>query len=189
MASENSDQDLREEKISSKSVFNGQLLDVFKDHVRLPNGQEATREYIKHQGASAVLPFFENGDVMLVRQFRYPLDQVFLEVPAGKIDPDEGPTSTAKRELKEETGITCGELQKLEYFYPSIGYTDEIIHLYVGWDLEEAEQQIDEHEFLQKHRLPFQEAHQMVLDGQITDSKTALLILKAAALTSTGNQD
>jgi ADP-ribose pyrophosphatase len=186
--STNSDQkELREEKISSKPVYNGQLLDVYEDHVRLPNGQTATREYIKHQGASAVLPFFENGDVMLVRQFRYPLDRIFLEVPAGKIDPDEDPTSTARRELREETGITCGELKKLDYFFPSIGYTDEIIHLYVGWDLEEAEQQIDDHEFLQKHRLPFNDAYQMALDGTITDSKTALLILKAQALTSFGN--
>lgn len=189
MATDKSDQELREERISSKSVFKGKLLDVFEDRVRLPSGKEATREYIKHQGASAVLPFFDNGDVMLVRQFRYPLDQVFLEVPAGKIDPDEDPTSTAKRELKEETGITCGKLKQLDYFYPSIGYTNEIIHLYVGWELEETEQKIDEHEFLQKHRLSFQKAHQMALNGEITDSKTALLILKAASLTTLGQQN
>ncbi len=180
MDTEETDKSLKEKKLSSTSVFRGDLLDFFKDEVELPDGETASREYVKHQGAAALLPVFKNGDVMLVRQYRYPLDLIFLEVPAGKIDADESPRTTAKRELKEETGISCSRCASLDFFYPSIGYTDEIIHLYVGWELEEQAQQIDQEEFLQKHRISFPEAHQMVLDGEITDSKTALILLKAA---------
>ncbi len=180
MAEEHRPDPLKEVQISSKSIYHGNLLDLYEDEVRLPDGQTSTREYVKHQGAAALLPVFSNGDLMLVKQFRYPLGQTFLEVPAGKIDPDEAPEKTATRELEEETGLRCSKWAELDYFYPSIGYTNEIIYLYVGWDIEEKTQQIDDEEFLQKKRVPFNQAHQMVLNGEITDSKTALIILKAA---------
>ncbi|MDZ7692205.1 MAG: NUDIX hydrolase [Balneolaceae bacterium] len=170
---------LIEKKISSREVFNGRLLHLFFDEVRLPDGSESTREWIKHPGASAVLPVFENGDVTPVKQFRYPVKQIFYEVPAGKIDPGETADSTAERELKEEAGLTCQQFHYAGHFYPSIGYTDEIIHLYVAWDIEEFEQKVDEDEFLVKERIPFREAVEMVHIGEISDGKTAITLLRA----------
>lgn len=171
-------QKLIERRISSKEIFDGRLLHVFFDEAKLPDGSESTREWIKHPGASAVLPVFENGDVMLVKQFRYPVSQIFYEAPAGKIDPGETADSTAVRELQEEAGLTCQQFHYIGHFYPSIGYTDEIIHLYVAWDIEEFEQAVDEDEFLVKARLPFREAVEMVYSGEISDGKTAITILR-----------
>lgn len=170
---------LIERTLSSKEVFNGRLLHVFFDEVRLPDGTTSTREWIKHPGASAVLPVFENGDVMLIRQFRYPMAQIFYEVPAGKIDPDENADSTARRELKEEAGLSCQSYQYIGHFYPGIGYSDEIIHLYTAWNIDSFEQNVDDDEFLLKERLPFSEAVEMVHSGEISDGKTMVTVLRA----------
>lgn len=170
---------LVEKRLRSEEVFSGRLLHVYLDHVQLPDGSESIREWIKHPGASAVVPVFNNGDVMLVRQFRYPLSQVFYEVPAGKLDPGESPDRTAERELREEAGLTCAGHEYLGHYYPGIGYTDEIIHLYVAWDIREAEQRVDEDEFLIKERISFVEAVRMVYSGEISDGKTAIILLRA----------
>ena len=170
---------LIETEISSKEVFKGRLLHVFLDEARLPDGNTSTREWIKHPGASAVLPVYENGDVMLIKQFRYPMKQVFYEVPAGKIDSGEEPGITANRELKEEAGLICSEMEYLGQFYPGIGYSDEVIHLYIAWDIHQSEQGSDEDEFVINHRLPFKEAVDMVHIGEISDGKTMITLLKA----------
>lgn len=170
---------LIEQKLSSKEVFRGGLLHVFSDEVRLPDKTTSTREWIRHPGASAVLPVFEDGDVMLIRQFRYPMDQVFYEVPAGKLDPGEKPGRTAVRELKEETGLVCRQYRDIGHFCPSIGYTDEIIYLYVAWDVEIAEHHADDDEFIIKEKLPFKKTVEMVYSGEITDGKTMVTVLKA----------
>ncbi|MDX1636973.1 MAG: NUDIX hydrolase [Balneolaceae bacterium] len=170
---------LVETRISSTEVFDGRLLHVFFDEARLPDGSQSTREWIKHPGASAVLPVFPDGDIMLVKQFRYPVSQIFYEVPAGKIDPGETADGTAGRELREEAGLSCRRFHYLGHFYPSIGYTDEIIHLYVAWDIDEYEQAVDEDEFLVKERVPFREAVEMVHTGVISDGKTAITLLRA----------
>jgi len=170
---------LVEETVSSKEVFNGRLLHVFVDEARLPDGSVSTREWIKHPGAAAVLPVFSNGEVMLVKQFRYPLSQIFYEVPAGKIDTGETAGSTAERELKEEAGLTCSRYHYVGHFYPSIGYTDEIIHLYVAWEIEEYEQKVDDDEFLVKVRMPFREAVEMAQTGEISDGKTAVTLFRS----------
>lgn len=170
---------LVEQKVSSKEVFNGELLHVFADKAQLPNGNISIREWIKHPGASAVLPVFENGEVMLIKQFRYPLRKIFIEVPAGKLDEGESPESTAKREIEEEAGISFKSIHYLGPFYPSIGYTNEIIHLYTAWDLTSFDQKVDEDEFLLKHRITFREAVDMVHKGEISDGKTMVTILKA----------
>lgn len=164
---------------SSTEVFNGRLLHVFFDEAQLPDGSTSTREWIKHPGASAVLPVFENGDVMLVRQFRYPVSQIFYEVPAGKIDAGEEAGTTARRELNEEAGLVCEQFQYIGHFYPGIGYSDEIIHLYVAWNIATFDQQVDEDEFLLKTRLPFQQAMDMVHTGEIADGKTMITLLRA----------
>jgi ADP-ribose pyrophosphatase len=175
----NESQELVETKLNSRETFSGRLLHVYLDEVRLPDGTTSTREWIRHPGASAVLPVFENGDVMMVKQFRYPLSQVFYEVPAGKLDPGETPGSTAERELREEAGLVCGQYAYVGHFYPSIGYTNEIIHLYVAWDIETVSQNVDDDEFLIKERLPFRQAVEMVHSGEISDGKTMITVLRA----------
>lgn len=170
---------LVEHKITSEEVFKGRLLHVFRDEARLPDGSTSTREWIKHPGASAVLPVFENGDVMLVKQFRYPMGQIFYEVPAGKIDPAETPADTAMRELREEAGLVCRDVRYIGHFYPGIGYTDEVIHLYVAWNIESFEQNVDDDEFLLKERLPFKDALERVHSGEISDGKTMIALLRA----------
>lgn len=174
----NDSYELVERTISSREVFNGRLLHVFFDEARLPDGSTSTREWIKHPGASAVVPVFENGDVMLVRQFRYPMAQIFYEAPAGKIDPGEEADTTAKRELKEEAGLECQRFAYLGHLYPGIGYSDEIIHLYIAWNITSFKQQMEEEEFLLKERLPFPEAVEMVHRGEISDGKTMVALLR-----------
>ncbi len=180
MNTKETDFSLFEKKIRSQTVFSGTLLEVKKDHVTLPDGRESAREWIEHPGASAVLPVFESGEVQLVKQFRYPVGENFLEVPAGKIDAGEDPLVTAKRELKEEAGIRGYHWASLGLFHPSIGYTNEVIHLYVTWGLESFDNNADEDEFVKPVRLPFQVAIDEVFRGGITDGKTMTNVLKAA---------
>ena len=169
---------LIEKKLSSKEVFKGKLLHVFHDEVELPNRETGTREWIKHPGACAVVPVFENGDIMLIKQFRYPMRQVFWEVPAGKIDSGESQDATAFRELEEEAGLTARSLQYVGHFYPGIGYADEVIHIYLAWGLETVVQNMDEDEFVIKERIPFSEAVNMVHSGEINDGKTVICLLR-----------
>jgi ADP-ribose pyrophosphatase len=129
-------EELKEEPIHSREIYNGKLLHAFSDEVRLPDGSFSTREWIKHPGAAAVLPVFDDGSVMLLKQFRYPVGKVFNEVPAGKIDANEEVQQTAVRELGEETGLVCKNIHYLAPYYPAIGYSNEIIHLYCAWNLE-----------------------------------------------------
>lgn len=175
----NSVNQLVEKRMSTEEVFEGKLLHVFFDEARLPNGQIGTREWIKHPGACAVVPVFENGDVMLVRQFRYPAQQIFWEVPAGKIDSGEPHDKTAFRELEEETGLTAESFRYVGHFYPGIGYSDEVIHIYLAWGLKILEQNMDDDEFLLKERVPFKQAVEMVHNGEINDGKTVVCLLRA----------
>lgn len=170
---------LIEKTLSSNEVFNGKLLHVFVDHVQLPNGEEATRDWIKHPGACAVVPVFENGDVMMVRQFRYPMSQIFWEVPAGKIDKGEPQDQTALRELQEEVGLVASSYQYIGHFYPGIGYSNELIHIYIAWNLTLVDQNMDADEFVLKERVPFQKAIEMVHSGEINDGKTVICLLRA----------
>jgi ADP-ribose pyrophosphatase len=171
---------LGEKKKTSKRVFDGKLLQVYYDEVTLPDGNESSREWIKHPGASAVVPVFEDGSIMLLRQFRYPPRKIFLEVPAGKLDPGESPESTAKRELLEESGLHCRNLQRTGSFYPAIGYADEIIYSFVAWNLDIQNSELDEDEFLLNYRVSFSDALKMISDGTIQDAKTICTIMNAA---------
>jgi ADP-ribose pyrophosphatase len=117
---------------------------------------------------------------MLLRQFRYPPQKVFLEVPAGKLDPGESPESTAKRELKEESGLNCGNLVSTGSFYPAIGYADEIIYSFVAWNLDAQDVALDDDEFLLNYRVPFSDALSMISEGQIQDAKTICTLYNAA---------
>ncbi len=169
--------DLTEHPIDSVQVLDGRLLKVFRDRVRLPNGQESSREYIRHPGAAVIIPMFENGDILLERQHRYPLHRDFLELPAGKFDPHETDLACAQRELIEETGYAAGQWDYLTTLYPCIGYSDERLVFYLARDLNEVGAALDEDEFLEILRVPMTEALTMIRDGRISEAKTVMGLL------------
>lgn len=164
--------DLAERQLASRSVFRGRLLDVREDRVELPNGEPSIREYIVHPGAVVILPLLENGDLLLERQYRYPLRRDFFEFPAGKIDPGEEPLACARRELLEETGYRAGQWRYVTTIYPCIGYSDERLVYYLASDLEFQGEQPDDDEFLEVFRLPLETALEQVRNGEICEAKT-----------------
>jgi ADP-ribose pyrophosphatase len=170
--------DLKEHRIASELVFDGKLLKVYRDRVRLPDGGEAMREYLRHPGAVAVVPLFDDGTVLLERQFRYPHAREFIEVPAGKLEPNEPHLETAKRELMEETGYSAGEWRRLGVIHQGIAHTDEAITLFLAKKLKkERDAQLDAGEFVETLIVPFEEAIAMVRDGRITDAKSVAALL------------
>jgi ADP-ribose pyrophosphatase len=170
--------DLTEHPLSGEQVFDGQLLKVHRDRVRLPDGAEATREYIRHPGAVAIVPLFDDGGLLLERQFRYPHAREFIEVPAGKLEPGEPHLATAKRELLEETGYSAAEWTRLGVIHTAIAYTDEAIELFLARKLnKEHAGKLDAGEFVETLIVPFDEAIRMVRDGRITDAKTVAALL------------
>lgn len=172
---------LKEETLRSEQVFDGKLLKVFRDEARVPDGNTSVREWINHPGASAVVPVFEDGSTLLVRQFRYPPKRLFLEVPAGKLDKEgEDPVEVAARELAEETGWRAERFSHLGSLYPCIGYSNEIIHFYVAEGLTEGETNLSDGEFVEVERLPLQEAIAMAKRGELLDMKTVVALLMAA---------
>jgi ADP-ribose pyrophosphatase len=176
-----SNKDLTEHFVSGKEVFSGKLLRVRRDVVRLPDGSEAVREYIRHPGAVLIAALLEDGQIVLERQFRYPHGRDFIELPAGKLEPGEPHLETAKRELLEETGYVAAEWRRLGVIHTSIGYTDEAIEMFLARGLEKRAAQLDDGEFLEVFSLPFDEALAMVRDGRITDAKSVCGLLWLAA--------
>ena len=165
-------EEIEEKKIGSEEIYSGTLLHVYKDKVRLPDGNEAVREWIDHPGASAIVPLFDDGTTLLVEQYRYPVRRIMLEIPAGKRDGDEPFIETATRELDEETGWKAGKVTDLGFSFPVIGYSNEEIHFFLATDLEPGNAEQEEDEFLRIHRIPFEEALSLVHDGTIKDMKT-----------------
>lgn len=174
MAPSNPETDLTEATLSSETVFNGRLLQVKCDRVRLPGGGESTREYIVHPGAVVVLPVFENGDLLLERQHRYPLHRDFIEFPAGKIDPGEDDLFCGQRELREETGFIAHEWTHLTTVYPCIGYANERLEFYHAQRLEHVGHARDQDEFLEVMRVPFNDAMDWLMSGKICETKTVV---------------
>ena len=177
------DTHILEQNVSSERVFDGIILHI--DHLtnRLPNGKLAKREVARHIGAAAVLPIDDDGNVFLVRQFRAPLDRVLLEIPAGKLDArSEDRLEAAKRELREETGLTAGSWTHLNDLLTTVGFCDECISIFLARDLLSGNCDPDEDEFLNVVRMPFDEAVEMVMRNEITDSKTVSALLMARML-------
>ena len=173
--------DLTEHFLSGGLVYQGSLLKVHRDIVRLPDGSEGSREYIKHPGAVAILALTEDRQLLLERQYRYPPRREFIEIPAGKLEPGEPHLATAKRELLEETGYEAGEWISLCTVDTAIGYTDERIELFLARKLVKKTRKLDPGEFLEIFLLPFDDAVAMVRDGRISDVKTVAAILWAKA--------
>ena len=174
---------LEEKKVSSTPIFDGKVLHVRFDEITLPNGVKATREYCHHNGAVCVIPVTDEGEIICVRQYRYPFHEALLEIPAGKLDaPDEDPTSAAIRELREETGAVCQKLTYMGLYYPSPAILDEKIYMYLAEGLTFGETDFDDDEFLEIIKIPVDELSQAIIDGRIRDGKTQAAVLRAAIM-------
>ncbi|HEY5638096.1 MAG TPA: NUDIX hydrolase [Burkholderiales bacterium] len=148
-----------------------------RDLVQLPDGREAAREYIRHPGAAVIAALFDDGTILLERQFRWPHQRVMVELPAGKLDPGEPPLATAQRELLEETGYVARDWRRLGVMHPSVAYTDEAIELFLARGLAKRERRLDADEFLETFTLPLGEAVEWVRAGRITDAKSVVGVL------------
>jgi ADP-ribose pyrophosphatase len=165
---------LKEVKVDGDIAYDGHFLKVQRDTVRLPDGKTSKREYIRHPGAVVILPVFDDGSILLERQFRYPLNHVFIEYPAGKIDPNEDPLECAKRELQEETGYTAREWQFVCTIHNAIAYSDEHLDIFLARGLTAGESKLDEGEFLETFKATVPEMLEWIREGKVTDVKTVI---------------
>lgn len=177
---------LVEKRVKKNTVYVGKAVDFCVDDVSLPNGGRATREYLDHPGAVAAVPVLPDGRIVLVRQYRYPVEEVTLEIPAGKFD--KGSTESAdaclRRELKEETGYTSKKVRHLIDYWPTPAFANEVIRIFVAEDLTPGELSPDEDEFIEKVELPLEQALELMREGKIKDSKTLVALLAYARWTA-----
>ena len=175
--------ELFEKTLEQEYKYNGRILNLRVDKAELPNGNEAIREVIEHSGGVTIAALTDEGELLFVRQFRYPYGEVVLELPAGKLEKGEDPFRAGIRELREETGAVASKYVDLGKFYPSPGYCGEIIHLYGATGVTFKEQNLDEDEFLNVEKIPLSSAVEMVLNNEIPDGKTQAAVLKMAMRT------
>lgn len=180
--------DMREKLIKSEEIFKGRVITLKKETVLLPNGEEAGREIVLHPGGVSILPLDENGNVYMVRQYRRPFDDILLEIPAGKLDYGEDPFECGVRELSEETGLTAGKYDYLGKFYVTPGFCREVIHIYLARDLKKGNMHLDEDEFLEVEKIPFNTLLDMAMSNEIKDAKTAIAILKTKIFLDSENK-
>ncbi len=177
---------LRETPVEQEVKYEGRIIRLRVDKAQLPNGRIATREVVEHNGGVCIAALTEQRELLFVRQFRYPYQEVVLELPAGKIDKGEEPLACGKRELTEETGASAQQYRSLGRLYPSPGYCGEVIHLFLATGLSFGRMNPDEDEFLEVERIPLEKAVQMVLDNEVPDAKTQVAVLKTWALLQKG---
>lgn len=170
---------LVEQHVRSEQLFAGRVINVRRDTVLLPNGKEATREVVEHPGAVAVVPVLDDGRIIMVSQYRHAAGKILLEIPAGKLDKGEQPKECALRELEEETGYQCRNLQKLASVYTTPGFSNEVIHIYLAEGLIRTQQRLDEDEFLNMECYTKEQLHSMITDGSICDNKSITGLLLA----------
>ena len=175
--------DFTETRVDGRLAYDGALLKLHEDSVRLPDGKLARREWVKHPGAVVMIPLLDENTVVLERQYRYPLQRHFLELPAGKIEPGEEPLATARRELREECGYEAASWRHFATLHPCIGYSDERMEFFLARDLRAVASGLDDGEFLEVVPMALDDALARVVTGEITDLKTVagLLWLKSAA--------
>ena len=176
--------DFTEETIDTREIYDGRIIHVKEDTVRLPNGKTAGRELVLHGGGVAIVAIDGDGNIIMVRQYRKPYDEVVLEIPAGKLEKGENPFDAGKRELREETGFIPEKYRFIGKCYPSPGYLNEIIHMYLAEGLEFVGQELDAGEFLEVIKIPLEKAVKMVMDNEIVDAKTQVAVLKAYKIVS-----
>lgn len=174
-----------EKTISSEIKYKGKILNLRVDTVQSVNG-ESTREIIEHSGGAVVLPLLPNKNVVMIRQFRKPLERDVLEIPAGKIEQGESPEETAFRELQEETGYMANNMTLLTKMYPSVGYSEELLYIYLATDLEPGETDFDENEDIDTYSYHIDDLYEMVMEGKIQDAKTQVAILMTVELLRSG---
>ncbi len=172
------------ERLERRTVHQGRVVDLSVDRVRLPNGHVSDLELIRHPGAAAVVPVDHNGDVILVRQYRYATDGWLLEVPAGKLDGSEAPELCATREVEEETGYKIGRLLPMGWIWTTPGFTNEKIWLFLGTDLTAAQSSLQPDEILSVERMPLEKAVDLARSGEICDAKSVCALLRASHLSS-----
>jgi ADP-ribose pyrophosphatase len=165
---------LKEKQLHSELVYDGNFLQVRRDTVSLPDGKHTTREFFRHPGAVVILPLFEDGRVLLERQFRYPLNQVFVEFPAGKLEPGEDPLLCAQRELREETGYSATDWQFICTIHNAIAYSDEHLDIYLARGLTVGDRELDDGEFLDIFTMPLDDLMEWIRQGKVTDVKTLI---------------
>lgn len=167
----------------STEIFKGRVLRLVKDDITLPNGRKSVREVIRHKGAVCVVPVTDKGEVVIVKQYRYPFDEVLVEIPAGKLDTvDEIPLEAAKRELHEETGAVADSIKYLGAYYGSPAILDEKIYMYLAEGLHFGEQELDDDEFVETERIPLEKLCTMIMNGEVPDGKTQAAVLRAAVM-------
>lgn len=169
---------LEEKTLSKEYIYHGRIINMRVDQAELPNGKKASREMVEHPGGVTVAALTDNNELLFVRQFRYPYGEIVLELPAGKLEKGEKPFETGKRELREETGAVAQKYCDLGKFYPTPGYTNEIIYLYGAKDLSFTSLDLDEDEFLAVEKIPLEKAVEMIINNEIVDGKTQAAVLK-----------
>jgi len=166
-----------EKLVKKNKIYSGKAVDFYCDEVELCDGESATREYLGHPGAAAALVFFDKKNIVLVKQFRYPIGKITYEIPAGKLDAGETPLRCIEREIEEETGFIAKRLEKLISIYPTTAFSNEVLHIFAGFGLEKGRQNPDKDEFVSTEIINFQKALEMVKNGQIMDAKTVIALL------------
>lgn len=166
------------EKLSKRNrIYKGNAVDFYCDEIILPDGKKATREYLSHPGAVAVIPFVDKKNIILVSQYRYPVGRLTWEIPAGKLDKGEKPSVCVGRELEEETGFKAKKIVKLISYWPTPAFANEVLHVYAAFGLTETQKSPDEDEFIEHKIMPFKKALELVKKGKIMDSKTIIALL------------